>query len=131
MTDSSEDFLGLTDAAERRLAQGPAMITGEPLGPFELAALEEMSRKDTDPNAGLVVFTSTSEDGVETLDQPLVWQRVMRWPRPPTVEEVEAWQANARAARRARWWDRLAAARARDEEAARPVRAAKPGGATK
>jgi hypothetical protein len=52
------------------------------------------------PGSNVVMFTQEGEDGVERFDdesQPLRWRKIMQWPRPPTVQEAEAWQLNANA----------------------------------
>jgi hypothetical protein len=121
MTDT--DYLGFGDEAERRAAQGPAFVSHPPLGPRELIVAEQMHRKNDEEACNRMLFITVPDDGgEEVLEEPLVWQRIMRWPREPTIAEVQAFQLNARAARTARWWSKLAEAKALDDaEAAQPA----------
>lgn len=113
-----EDYLGFTDPADRRAEQGPALISYPSLGPAELIVAEQMHRKDDVVEANKISFVMVDDEtGAETLEDAAAWQRILEWPREPDVAEVQAAQVNARAARLARWWDRLAAARAEDEGA--------------
>jgi hypothetical protein len=112
----NEDYLGFDDPAERFAATDPALVSRPPLGPRELIVSEELHRKDDFPACNRLLFVMVTAEGEEVLEEPLVWQRIMGWPREPTVEEVQQFQLNARVARLARWWDRLAAARTADEQ---------------
>jgi hypothetical protein len=124
----TDDYLGFGDEAERRGAVDFALISHPPMGPCELIVAEQMHRKQDAPECNRILFATVTDDGVEVLEEPLAWQRIMRWPREPTVAEVQQFQLNARASRLAAWWERLAAAKAEDDSAARPVRATKPEG---
>lgn len=128
----TDDYLGFGDPVERQIARGPAFIVGPRVGPREVEVLEQLHRlgsKDF-PAASETLFTMETDDGLEIWDPPTApnwidqgvrWQRIMQWPSVPTVADAEAYQANARRALVASWWDRLAAARA-DDEAGRPAR---------
>ncbi|WP_338830440.1 hypothetical protein [Bradyrhizobium sp. 27S5] len=128
MTDT--DWLGFEDPVERRAAQGPALVIPATLGPAELLVLEQMHRMGDDPACNRVLFVDTDEASGEEIwappakgdriDEGERWKAIMRWPVIPDIRDAEAFKANALAARLAKWWDRLKAARAEDE-AERPV----------
>lgn len=125
MTDEPIDYLGLGDPAEQGAAQGPALVVPAKMGPRELAVAEQMHRLGASLAANRLLFTVADDvTGVEDwapkargdhFDEAERWKAIMRWPRIPTVDEAQAFQHNARVARLAKWWDRLAAARADDE----------------
>lgn len=119
----NEDWLGLTDPQERRDAQGPAYLCVARLGDNELRTFHDMSRRDTVVECGKMVFTTEREDGVEELEEAETWRSVLGWDqrcRVPTLDEVLQFQTSMRTARIARWFDRLAAARALDEQPSPP-----------
>jgi hypothetical protein len=119
----SEDFLGLEDPAERLAATGPALISHPPMGPCEIIVAEALHRKEDEPACNRLIFVAVNDEtGEEALDEAEDWARIMGWPRPPTVEEVQQYKINAKTARLARWWDRLSAARTADEIEARMPR---------
>jgi len=128
----TDDYLGLEDSAERVAASGPALMVPSKVGPRELIVLEEMHRRDDDLACNRLIFTEVDDVAGEERwatrargdenDEASRWKTIMGWPRIPTVEEAQQFKANALAARLARWWDRLAAARAEDE--AEPERVA-------
>jgi hypothetical protein len=129
MTDATEDWLGLGDEQDRRAAAGPALISHPSLGPRVLLMVEQMHRKSDAVACNRILFVTVNDvDGTETLEEPLIWQREMRWPREPTIAEVQQFQTFARASRLAAWWDRLAAANAEDEAERLGQRATKPDG---
>ncbi len=117
------DYLGFGDEAERRAAQGPALIVSAPFGARELIVAEQLHRKEDLEACNRLVFIAVNDEtGEETLEEAETWQRIMRWPREPTIAEIEAFRLNAKATRAARWWQRLAEARALDDaEAAQPA----------
>jgi hypothetical protein len=123
MTD--DDFLDLPLERESNGPEiGPAFIVGTPIDPELLQTHCEMHRRAAQdyPGAGEVMFTDAhrDDDGIERWDETAVaigqatrqpqvseaarWRTIMGWPRDPTIEEVEQWQANANASAEAALW---------------------------
>jgi hypothetical protein len=98
-------------------AQRPAFVVAPAATPAELLVLEEMHRNGARPEyagAGILLFVAIDEEtGAEDWDegQGAKWQKIMSWPRVPTIAEAEAWKANAEARLNAAYWDRLQRAR--------------------
>lgn len=111
----TEDYLGLGDEAERRAQQDPGFIVRPAMGSQELITAGAMHRKADLPACNKLLFITVLDDGSEVLEEGQTWQRLMRWPVEPSIAEVQAFQANARARRAVEWWDRLAAAKAKDD----------------
>jgi hypothetical protein len=123
-----EDLISGDDDDSGSPPVGPAFMPGAKMGPSELPMYEVMhlrGGKDF-PGSREVLFTAINEeDGSEIWDPPQppdfaddskTWQRLMGWPRVPTVAEARAFQLNARMGLLAAWWTRLAAARSEDDQ---------------
>jgi hypothetical protein len=108
--DDTEDFLGLdvVDPAERL----PALVVGRPATTeIELRLMEEMHRFGgaKHPGSTSVVFVETTEDGAEEFlseAEALKWQGIMRWPYPPDLDAVLAFQRHQQAKLKEEYWDR-------------------------
>jgi hypothetical protein len=111
--------LELESEDECKPEKGAALIVGPAVGDTELRLLEEMHRNGGLPEyvgAGVPLFVNQDEEtGAEIWDdgQGAKWQKIMSWPREPTIAEAEAWKANAGARLKAAFWDRLQRARSR------------------
>jgi hypothetical protein len=91
-----------------RLPPGPALVLGAQMPDRELRAAEQLYRmRGTHLAAAqMVLFTEEADDGSESWDQGQAakWQRAMDWPRPPTIEEAQAFQLHAIARIEADLW---------------------------
>jgi hypothetical protein len=116
--------LTLDPEDEGKPAAGPALYSSPRMGPSELMAYQWMWLH-APIGANKIMFTEVDEaTGVEIwavpgppsyIDEQALWTAIMKWPRPPTIEEARAWQNNVRVGLIAEHWAFLAAARAEDE----------------
>jgi hypothetical protein len=88
---------------------GAALYIGDFMGDRELLITEGMHREAARdfPGSGLCMFTQLNDEtGEEFWDEGegARWQRLMKWPREPTIEEAMAWQAYINARAKAALW---------------------------
>jgi hypothetical protein len=95
------------DGAPKR---APALYVSPPATFAELFAMEQAHREAARdyPGAGEIIFTAMNDEtGAEDWDEEKSarhWQRLMKWPRLPTITEALAFQANANARMQAALW---------------------------
>jgi hypothetical protein len=112
MTD--DGFLDLPLERDREEVELSLGLISPPILPdIELVAAEKSFRQCEAPGSNKIVFTSEDEEtGAEIFENAETWQRLMGWPRLPTIEEALAWQAWAIATMGAEMFFAIQAARA-------------------
>jgi hypothetical protein len=105
------DFLGFDDPETAAAARGPAFYAPWQCGPLELEVHERMHRVQAPGCAGADVVLFEDDDDY---DAPKIWQKLLDWPRPPTVEEIMAVKISREARLVAAYWGELRDAIAQD-----------------
>jgi len=103
MADEQPDWLGLgdKDAADKRM---PGLCVLAPMRDHSLAAAELEHRQSGAPEfIGSHDVLFVEEDGL-TLEEARHWQIKMRWPRPPTEDEIDAFKLHQQAKLAAAFW---------------------------
>jgi hypothetical protein len=109
------DYLGLGDD-EDDSRRKPALVVGTPTRNHELLAAEWRHRNSSRPEfRGATEVIFVEEDDSLSPEEGQRWQAIMRWPIPPTVEEVGAFQAAKAAELQAAFWAEMGAAVAKDD----------------
>ena len=102
------DDLLLEPDDEGQPPPGPALIIPANLSNRELIISEQIYRMRGHDLAccGPIMFTTEMEDGTEIWDEREArrWQKMMGWPREPTIAEAQAFKMNADARVAAAEW---------------------------